>query len=266
MLSTDDIIPLDDTTNYEQGDVDIDPQYWDSKWFTHQSYQPEEERIREWHNWIYDEGLSDYNTAIYHNHGLQRTHVAHRGSKDFYEDWYTSDYHIAMGTEERDARFGKAISLTEQAYLQNGYITDVSGHSLGGSLASHVNKNLGNNWWYGKTTTWNAGVSEVAKGSHSHRAAHECNGPSPPVYCGKITHIKQEGDLVSNRTIFDTAVSAFSPFTGFVARNVFGISGKKYDEYGKTVTYNNRSSFADFLGLRPINAHLMGSFRGGYED
>ena len=48
-----------------------------------------------------------------------------------------SDYHILVGSENRDPRFKGALKQFKQAsqkYKQEGYSLDTTGHSLGGRL------------------------------------------------------------------------------------------------------------------------------------
>ena len=111
--------------------------------FANESYEPELER-RDIGQYVYDKELSDKETAVWHNHTDKRTHVANRGSTTAY-DWAVSDLQIGLGIEGMGSRFKKAERETKEAHDKYGYTTDVSGHSLGGSITTHLTQRLGNN-------------------------------------------------------------------------------------------------------------------------
>jgi hypothetical protein len=187
------------STYQNLGDQEISPEdrvQWE---FTNQSYKKEKDR-KDIGKYIYDDELSNYETAVWHNHSDKKTQVAHRGSKSAY-DWFVSDFQVAGGLENSGKRFKNAEQETIDAHNKFNYSTDVSGHSLGGSITSNITKNLGNSDWFNSGTTFNSGVSSIGKGSFFSSSRSECSKPNPPAYCNKITHLKEKGDLLSNRNI-----------------------------------------------------------------
>ena len=58
-----------------------------------------------------------------------------------------SDFNIMIGREKHDKRFKNANSQFQKAadkYKKQGYTMDTTGHSLGGALATHVNRSSPN--------------------------------------------------------------------------------------------------------------------------
>jgi hypothetical protein len=110
-----------------------DRQAWE---FANQSYKKEKER-KDIGKYIYDDELSNYETAVWHNHSDKKTQVAHRGSKSMY-DWAVSDSQIGLGLENYGKRFKNAEQETVAAHNKFNYSTDVVGHSLGGSITSNI--------------------------------------------------------------------------------------------------------------------------------
>ena len=52
-----------------------------------------------------------------------------------------SDFNIALGREKYDKRFKNAnAQFQKEKYKKQGYTLDTTGHSLGGALATHVNR------------------------------------------------------------------------------------------------------------------------------
>lgn len=224
--------------------------------FANESYKPELER-RDIGQYVYDKELSDKETAVWHNHADKRTHVANRGSTTAY-DWAVSDLQIGLGIEGMGSRFKKAERETKEAHDKYGYTTDVSGHSLGGSITTHLTQRLGNNDWYGEATTFNSGVSSVGKGAMWSSSRRACQKPDPPPYCNKITHLKETGDLVSNRNIICDRIT-----WGMTPKNC-----TKTDPFGTTKYYNHnrhkraRDHFTCGFGwfMQRVRPHSMTNF------
>ena len=110
----------------------------------------------------YDTELSNANTAVYHNKKTKKTHVANRGSTTAY-DWLVSDAQIAAGVEGLGNRFNSALHTTQKAHDKWGYEVETSGHSLGGGVSTYVTEKLGDEDWFGKSTTFNSGVSSLGR-------------------------------------------------------------------------------------------------------
>ena len=224
--------------------------------FANESYKSELER-KDIGQYVYDQEMSDAETAVWHNHTDKRTHVASRGSTTAY-DWGVSDLQIGLGIEGMGSRFKKAERQTKSAHDKYGYTTDVSGHSLAGSVSSHLTQRLGNNDWFGKATTFNSGVSALGKGRSWSSARRACAKADPPAYCNKITHLKEKGDLVSNRNIVCDRLTM-----GFAPKNC-----TKTDPFGNTKYYDHkghrraRDHFTGGLGwfMKRVRPHSLTNF------
>jgi hypothetical protein len=160
-----------------------------------QSYVSADDRVNVG-GFEYDRDSSSVNSAVYHNHKTKETYVGNRGSVSAY-DWLVSDAQIATGMEDSGSRFKEAVETTKRAHSKYGYKVKTAGHSLGGSLSNYTTEKLGDNEWYGGSTTFNQGVSSVGKGSILSNARRECRKRNPPAFCSKSTNLKQEGDYVS---------------------------------------------------------------------
>jgi hypothetical protein len=95
----------------------------------------------------FDQGLSTRETKVFYNPSTKKVVIAYRGTD--LRDGHTllkdlhSDLNIAVGQESQDPRFQQAVKEFERIYKYYhavGYSVDTTGHSLGGSLATYVNK------------------------------------------------------------------------------------------------------------------------------
>ena len=94
-----------------------------------------------------DTSLSDREHKVFYNPSTKKVVVAYRGTdprdtSSILKD-VRSDYHILIGNEGKDSRFKRATKQFKSAmnkYEHQGYSFDTTGHSLGGSLATHVTK------------------------------------------------------------------------------------------------------------------------------
>ena len=215
-----------------KGDAQLDPEDKFAYEMSQQAYNKPDQRAKEVDGYEYDPTLSDENTVVYHNHGTRKTHVSNRGSITAY-DWGVSDAQIATGTEDRGARFQKAVKRVNDAHTKHGYSVSTSGHSLGGSLSNYQTEKLGNNGWYEKGTTFNSGVSTLGRGGMFSKQRRECRRKSNrPAYCDKSTNVKERGDYISNNNVACDYLT-------------FGFGGswcRKSDAFGKTKTYDHRQS------------------------
>lgn len=95
----------------------------------------------------YDESLSNRETKVFYNPVTKKAVVSYRGTnpKDLgtlFKD-IRSDWNIVKGNEDNDPRFKQAVrefKKINSKYKNMGYSIDTTGHSLGGQLATHVNK------------------------------------------------------------------------------------------------------------------------------
>ena len=94
-----------------------------------------------------DNQLSDGEHKVFFNPATKKAVVAYRGTdmhdpKRIWSD-LRSDFNIMLGQEKNDKRFQNAnaqFELAAEKYKKQGYTLDTTGHSLGGSLATHVNR------------------------------------------------------------------------------------------------------------------------------
>ena len=94
-----------------------------------------------------DNELSDREHKVFYNPASKKAAVAYRGTdmRDPKRIWsdLKSDFNIMLGREKHDKRFKNANSQFQKAaekYKKQGYTLDTTGHSLGGALATHVNR------------------------------------------------------------------------------------------------------------------------------
>ena len=161
--------------------------------FTEQAYYKPDERgdVGEWE---YDSEMSNDNTAVWHNHNTKQSHLSNRGSTTAY-DWLVSDGQILTGTEKYGSRFNTAITAAKSAHSKYGYNLSTSGHSLGGTTSNYIANEVGDEYWFEGSTTFNKGVSQLS----GHR--NQCNKPVPPPKCDKVMNLKITGDSVSQSNI-----------------------------------------------------------------
>lgn len=93
--------------------------------------------------WEMDRDLSDGLATVYHHKGRNHTTIAYRGTKPQNTDDLAADLDVLAGKRNHH-RFKDALDRVEQ--VKRKYGSDkglsVTGHSLGGSLALHVNDKL----------------------------------------------------------------------------------------------------------------------------
>ena len=124
--------------------------------FTKQSYLPINNRYSIG-NYIYDNITSTINTAIWNNYIDKITHISYRGSYDI-EDYIKSDIDILLDKQSDSSRFKESLKLTKSC-VKKDYKIEVSGHSLGGSIAIFITNQLGMNDWFLRAITFNPAIS-----------------------------------------------------------------------------------------------------------
>ena len=94
-----------------------------------------------------DNELSDREHKVFYNPAAKKAAVAYRcmDMRDPQRIWndLKSDFNIMLGREKTDKRFKNANVQFQQAadkYKKQGYTLDMTGHLLGGALATHVNR------------------------------------------------------------------------------------------------------------------------------
>lgn len=246
------------TVEYK-GNTKLDDEYWQDALFAQEAYQDPEER-EDFGEWKYDRELSDSETAVYHNHQSQLTHLAFRGSTTAY-DWAVSDIQIATGTESLGRRFNRDVDNTRNAHDKYGYDTKTSGHSLAGRSSEFVTETLGDNDWYIGGVGFNPGNSSLGNSSYLKRKVvhdQKCGaGDNRHKYCDKQLNIKQKSDVVSNYNVLSNPL-----FTGISSRM---FNSEKSDAFGKTIIYDNDAGCSWYNPFckavsRPIRAHSMSNW------
>lgn len=92
------------------------------------------------HGFRLDSDLSDKETKVFVNDTTHKVVVSYRGTKASKD--IVSDLAIATGTESLNPRFKGALKKFDQVHTKYGkeYSYDTTGHSLGGQLATYVNR------------------------------------------------------------------------------------------------------------------------------
>lgn len=89
-----------------------------------------------------DDELTTPETSVFYNPDNNHVIVGYRGTKVNNPKDLISDFNIAIGKERRDQRFRESLDhfgLVKDKYDPSLHTIDVTGHSLGGALAKHVN-------------------------------------------------------------------------------------------------------------------------------
>ena len=118
--------------------------------------------------------------------------IAYRGSVTA-RDWLVSDVKIAMGSEPSDSRVQKSIRFYEKVKEKYPNKTIVlTGHSLGGRLATLVSQASGN-----KVISFSTGC-----GMGCVKDYQKCKGDSPPSWCGLKRSHRVKGDPLSTADLY----------------------------------------------------------------
>ena len=149
--------------------------------FTKQSYLSIDDRY-DIGNYIYYKKLSNTNTAIWNNKKLNISHISYRGSKDI-EDYLITDLEVFLNKVHQSERFKKALNITYQVRNKYGTNLEISGHSLGGTIATYITSCIGKHSWFHKATTFNPGTSPLTTKKNYQ-------------FCHKLTHLRRFGDIV----------------------------------------------------------------------
>lgn len=92
------------------------------------------------HGFKLDHELSDKETKVFVNNVTKKIVLSYRGTKASKD--IVSDIAIATGTESLNPRFKGALKKFDKVHQKYGseYTYDTTGHSLGGQLATYVNR------------------------------------------------------------------------------------------------------------------------------
>jgi len=137
------------------------PKFRQSHKFANESYEEVGKRSNI-DGYIYQPQLSNENTAVWYDKELNKVHISHRGTSNL-ED-AKSDVFLAFGQEKQNPRFNNAVEKTREVHKAfPKAIIDTSGHSLGGTVTTHVAEKLGKQSWMGKMYSYNGGTSILGK-------------------------------------------------------------------------------------------------------
>jgi hypothetical protein len=118
------------------GNVDLPDEYQDARFFASQTYAP---APSDRGGYLFQPALSTAEHAVWFNAYRKDVHVAFRGTVPTNTKDLTSDAMLMMRAEGSNARFTDAVSTLESlACKYSGTSLSISGHSLGGQLATHV--------------------------------------------------------------------------------------------------------------------------------
>jgi len=120
-----------------------DPELY--RYFSELAYQKdlkEIDNLAKARGWYLNSKLSNDETKVFTNPTTRTAVMAFRGTVPTKWKDIKSDLAITTGTESYDMRFKEAVLHFDsvKASLGHQYAIDTTGHSLGGQLASHVNK------------------------------------------------------------------------------------------------------------------------------
>jgi len=138
----------------------------------------------------YDSDLGDSEEGVYVS-GTKAI-IGYRGSSTA-RDWLVSDIKIALGSEPSDPRVQKSIRFYEEVkekYPNKTII--VTGHSLGGRLATLVSQATG-----AKAITFSTGC-----GLGCIRDYQKCQSSSRPSWCGLKRSHRIKGDILSTADLY----------------------------------------------------------------
>jgi len=186
-----------------------------------------------------DYSLSDKETKVFVNYELKKVVVSYRGTKVMKD--IGSDLAIATGTESFNPRFKGALKKFDQIYAKYGneYTIDTTGHSLGGQLATYVNRH--------RPGQVNENLS-YARGSGVGELVH-----SRPSNTYDYSNSK---DIVS----FGARMNPSESHPWYV--NAFNAMSKTPFRLALDVAYNNfigpsRSFIRNDLSMNPLEAHAL---------
>lgn len=98
------------------------------------------DRKENMNDYVLDKELSDKRTAVYTNNKLKDTIISYRGTTADWKD-IGSDVAVGLGLSQYvDPRFSEAVNIYDKVYAKYPKNKiNLTGHSLGGTLAEHVN-------------------------------------------------------------------------------------------------------------------------------
>ena len=168
------------------GNVDLPSEHHDARFFASQAYAASPANRG---GYLFQPALSTPEHAVWYNAYKKDVHVAFRGTVPTNSKDLVSDAMLMARAEGSNARFADAVSTLESlARKYSDTSLSVSGHSLGGQLATHVLHHASDATAVriAKVTTFNKASTPLPTGFHFKEAR-----------TSKQTNIKQAGDVVS---------------------------------------------------------------------
>ena len=168
------------------GNVDLPSEHHDARFFASQAYAASPANRG---GYLFQPALSTPEHAVWYNAYKKDVHVAFRGTVPTNSKDLVSDAMLMARAEGSNARFADAVSTLESlARKYSDTSLSVSGHSLGGQLATHVLHHASDATAVriAGVTTFNKASTPLPTGFHFKEAR-----------TSKQTNIKQAGDVVS---------------------------------------------------------------------
>ena len=115
------------------------------RWFSEMAYQKDMQQVKEQafkRGWYLDSTYSDEESKLFIHPELRIATLTFRGTVPTRWKDLKSDFAIVIGSEQTEERFERSLRKFDlvKNRLGHQYQIDVTGHSLGGSIASHVNR------------------------------------------------------------------------------------------------------------------------------
>ena len=168
------------------GNVDLPDEHHDARFFASQAYAASPANRG---GYLFQPALSTAEHAVWYNAYKKDVHVAFRGTVPTNTKDLVSDAMLMVRSEGANARFTDSVhALEDIARKYSGTSLSVSGHSLGGQLATHVLHHASDATAVriSKVTTFNKASTPMPTGFQFKEAR-----------VSKQTNIKQAGDVVS---------------------------------------------------------------------
>ena len=168
------------------GNVDLPDEHHDARFFASQAYAASPANRG---GYLFQPALSTPEHAVWYNAYKKDVHVSFRGTVPTNTKDLVSDAMLMVRSEGANARFTDSVhALEDIARKYSGTSLSVSGHSLGGQLATHVLHHASDATAVriAKVTTFNKASTPLPTGFQFKEAR-----------VSKQTNIKQAGDVVS---------------------------------------------------------------------
>jgi hypothetical protein len=144
-----------------------------------------------------DTALSSDEHAVYVDEPTKRVHIAYRGTVPTRLKDLHSDVHIGLGTHEMNARFKRALDVHDTVRGKYGeHKIKTTGHSLGGTLATHVNKSRNIEGASVFNPGSNLSLLNIGKNLKERYQCRKGN-KNRPAFCDKLVSYRNRFDPIS---------------------------------------------------------------------